>query len=275
VASNDHTVSLWDTSQLDHGHVALLARLRGHTDQVHSVAFHPNGRVLASGGADQTIRLWRTRDGQAQGIFAQVAHKVSALAFAPNGQWLLTGNDSPPRPRQLTLLAYPTGPVQQTFTGHDNLVLATAVHPSGQWVATGGGDDKALLLWNMHTGQVLSRLASQGRTITAVGFAPDGQTISWGHTIRYTSDNDRGPLEQQFDLRRFVRLPGGISASTALRAHPQVGKVALTTEQGGPYNYAYRLHVHRDRTRLSTIERGSTTGYSHSAYTLTPDGQHL
>ena len=33
--------------------------------------------------------------------------------------------------------------------------------------------------------------------------------------------------------------------------------------------------MRRDRTRVSTIERGSTTGYRHSAYTLTPDGQHL
>jgi WD40 repeat protein len=275
VASNDCTVSLWDTSQLDQGHVARLARLRGHTDQVHGVALHPDGSVLVSGGTDQTIRLWRAQDGQPQRVFAQVAHKVSALAFAPNGQWLLTGNYSPPRPRQLTVFAYPAGQVQHTFTGHDNLVIATAFHPSGQWAASGGGDDKAILLWDIHTGQVLSRLASQGQTVTAVGFAPDGQTISWGHTTRYTSDNDRGPLEQQFDLRRLVRLSGGISASTALRAHTQVGQVELITEQGGPNNDAYRLHVRRGRTRVSTIEHDSTTGYRHSAYTLTPDGQYL
>jgi WD40 repeat protein len=173
------------------------------------------------------------------------------------------------------VFAYPTGQVQQTFTGHDNLVLATAVHPSGQWVASGGGDDKAILLWDSQTGQVLSRLAGQGQTITAVGFAPDGQTISWGHTTRYISDNERGPLEQQFNLTRLVRLPGGLASSTALRARPQIGTVELTPEQGGPYNDAYRLQVRRGRTLLSTIERGSTTGYRHSAYTLTPDSQHL
>jgi WD40 repeat protein len=273
--SNDHTVSLWDTTQLDQGPVARLASLRDHTDQVRSVVFHPDGSVLVSGGADQTIRLWRARDGQAQGVLAQAAHKVSALAFAPNGQWLLTGNYSPPRPRQLTVFAYPAGQVQRTFTGHDNLVIATAVHPSGQWVASGGGDDKAILLWDVHTGQVLSRLASQGQTITAVGFARDGRMISWGSTAHYTSDNDRGPLDQQFDLRHLVRLPRGVTPSAALRAQTQVGQVELSTEQGGPNNDAYRLHVRRGRTRVSMIERGSTTGYRHSAYTLTPDGQHV
>ena len=129
-------IGLWDTAQLAQHHVPLVARIRGHDDQVQTVAFHPSGTVLASGGKDHTIRLWQARDGAALGVFARSPYKVSALAFAPDGARLLAGNFSPPQPDRLTLLTYPSGKTEQVFTGHQNVVVATAFHPSGQWVAT-------------------------------------------------------------------------------------------------------------------------------------------
>jgi WD40 repeat protein len=272
-ASYDRTVGLWNTTQLAQHQVPLVARLRGHDDQVQTVAFHPSGTVLASGGKDQTIRLWQARDGTALGVFARPQHKISALAFAPDGTRLLAGNFSPPQPDRLTLVAYPSGKTERVFTGHQNVVVATAFHPSGQWVATGGGDHKEILLWQVHTGEVLARLQGAGRTIYAVGFSPDGRYLSWGQTAAYRSPNQQGPLEYQFDLTQLTRLPGGLTEVPPVQARERVGTLALVLEPGGPYQHNALLHVQDGTRRLSTIARGHTDGYRHSAYTLTPDGQ--
>ena len=271
-ASYDRTVGLWDTAQLTQSQATLVTRLRGHDNQVQTVAFHPSGTVLASGGKDQTVRLWQARDGAALGVFARPPHKVSALSFAPDGARLLAGNFSPPQPDRLTLLAYPSGKTEHVFTGHQNVVVATAFHPSGQWVATGGGERKEILLWQVRTGEVLSRLESTGRTIYAVGFSPDGRYLNWGQTAAYTSPNYQGPLDHRFDLTQLTRLPGGLTDASPVQALERLGTLSLALEQGGPYNHNARLHVQDGTRRLSTIERGHTDGYRHSAYTFTPDG---
>ena len=182
---------------------------------------------------------------------------------------------APPKPDRLTLYAYPSGKTQQVFPGHRDTVVAMAFHPSGQWVATGGGEHKEILLWQVPTGAILSRLTGTGQTIWAVGFSPDGRAISWGHTSQFRSLNDRGPLEHQFDFGRLVRRPGGLPRNAAVQAREQIDKLALAVEKGGPYGYDYRLRIQRGATVLGTIERGNADGYWHSAYTLTPDGTHV
>ncbi len=274
-ASYDHTVGLWNTAKLALGKMSLIAKLEGHEQVVRTVAFHPDGAVLASGSKDQTIRLWQAQDGKSLGIFTRADHKIAALAFSPGGNLVLAGNHAPPKPKAITLYTYPEGHKQQVFTGHQNTVLATAFHPGGQWVASGGGDQKEILLWSVHSGRVVSRLEGRGGTIWAAGLSKDGRYLSWGQTSRYTSHNDRGPLQHRFDLKELARLPDGLPAAEAMRAQVRVGKGELDVERGGPHNYDSRLNIRYGRKWLGTIERDQSNGYQHSAYSLTPDGQHV
>ena len=277
-ASYDGTVGLWNTAGLEQDAAPLIKRLRKHRKQVQTVAFHPHGAELISGGKDQTIRRWRSQDGAYLGVLARTPNQVAALAFAPDGRAVLAGRmGGGDRPKQIALYTYPKGRIQRKFTEHANVVIATAFHPNGQWVASGGGDNKEVLLWEIATGKILSRMEGRGQTVWAIGFSKDNQYLIWGQTYRHVFEpgKDRGRLEHRFDLRKLERLSGAGARRTAIRSRARLDEIDIKAERGGPQHYIDRLYIERGGKRLSTIKRDSTNGYRHRSYTLAPDGASI
>jgi WD40 repeat protein/serine/threonine protein kinase len=150
--------------------------LRGHEDMVVSLAFSPDGKTLASGGADNLIRLWDVVAGKAIGE-PLGGHEgvVSGVAFSPDGKMLASAGG------EATIRLWDAGtgkPLGEPLNGRGYVVLSVAFSPDGNVLASGCAD-RAIRLWSVPTRKALGEpLRGHGSSITNVIFCPDGRTFA-------------------------------------------------------------------------------------------------
>jgi len=157
----------------------LTSALSGHTGSVYSVAFSPDGRLLASGSSDWTIRLWDVGTGQVVRTLSRHTDSVYSVAFSPDGRLLASGSWD----RTIRLWDVGTGQVVRTLSGHTYSVSSVAFSPDGRLLAS-GSDDRTIRLWDVGTGQVVRTLSGHTYLVNSVAFSPDGRLLASGSSDR-------------------------------------------------------------------------------------------
>ena len=146
--------------------------LQGHTRGVFSVLFSPDGKVVASGANDNTIRLWNVATGEALNTLSHPG-AVNSMSFSPDGTTVASGADD----NNVHLWDVATGNRITTLHGHANDVRSVSFSSDGSTLAS-GSDDNTVKLWDVGAGNTISTLVGHTDGVLSVLFAPDGKVLA-------------------------------------------------------------------------------------------------
>ncbi len=193
-----------------------LKRLQGHTSSVRSISYSPDGKVIASGSRDKTIKLWnsdgtllKTLSGHSQGVFS--------VSFSPDGKVIASSS------RDKTIKLWTSdGILLKTLVGNNNVIRHVKFSPDGDTILGYSERDDSILLWSLNdTNLKPLKTWKAHKTINSVVFSRDGKTIAslgsdgissvrsddkvklWSSDGKFIKEIDI-PIQQQFHAISFT-----------------------------------------------------------------------
>ena len=170
----DH-VRVWD---LDSANAAARQEANvGHVGGANDVTFSPDGKLVASGGADDTIRLWDVAGGKELKVLRGHTGQVATLRFTPDGKSLVSGGSD----ATVRVWDVKSGIEAKVLTGHTHQIADVAVSPDGSLIASASWDGTVRLHGTCPPApRPPCCAASYTHRVSCVAFSPDGKRLVSG-----------------------------------------------------------------------------------------------
>src|SRR5262245_1344074 len=226
--------------------------------EVHSVAFSPDGKILAEGNASRTIGFWDVGSGKLIRSFEGHSGKVYSVAFSPDGKTLASASAD----HTIKLWQAPSGKLIRLLSGHKGSVFSVAFSPDGKTLASAGDDydGSALRLWEVSTGRPIHSFEESKVWATSVVFSPDGKTLA-------SVSGENSIKLWDVVARKFIRsLPGHRNTIYSLAFSPD-GKMLAS----GSNDHKVKLWD----VSAGKLIRNYENGQSVNAVAFSPDGKTL
>ncbi|HEU4596717.1 MAG TPA: serine/threonine-protein kinase [Pyrinomonadaceae bacterium] len=269
-----------------------LAARHTHHDHGRSVAFSPDGRLVAT--AAERVVLWDAAT-HAKLVPLEYESIVWSVAFSPDGRWLVSTHGDG------AILAWDVAEreLAANLREHSGGVRAVAFSPDGRRLAS-ASEDKSVIVWGAEDGRKEAVLDGHQTRVTAVAFSPDGR--------RLASADHSGNLILWDEARRAPRLtfkspeleysyclaisPDGRSAATTYAVYDLETGHPLIPQGGTFWRYVYSATFSADGRLLigvtdrgeiifvnartwQLLERQKVVDVPLISLSLSPDGRHL
>lgn len=167
--------------------VQQIESLQGQSFLIRSIAYNPDGRLLAlsqQGTETQAypIYLCHIQTGACEQIFSGHHHFARLLKFSSDGI-ILASSDYAQETNQYKPEAriwnVKTGACLLTLQGHTRLINDLAFDPDDRWLATASSDE-TIKLWDLRTGECVKTFLGHSNRVLSIAFSPNGRFIASG-----------------------------------------------------------------------------------------------
>lgn len=272
--SKTTTIYLWN---LETGE--LLRSLSGHSLRVNSLAFSPDGRILASGSNDKTIKIWNLETGELLHTLTGHSANVRTVAITPDGKTLVSSGGGGIKVWDLA-----TGELLRTLSDDLEYVGSITISPDGQTLASEA--HSVIKVWNLGTGDLIHTLEFL-QPIT-VAFSPNGKMLASGSSTCYDDGAIVKIWQVPFESEEYIQQQGASELAAAQELASVEGyfdpenlkdareriNISIVRRQGQPQFRKSLLKAYNSRCVITGCDAEQVLEAAHIIPYLGPDTNH-
>ena len=198
--------------------IAVFPQL-GHAATVETITFSPDGKYMASGSGDNTVKIWEVESGRELRTLSGHTDTVLSIAFSPDGKHIVSGSDD----NSVQIWDVESGNKLQGFSGR-----RAAYSPDGRYiafVASGGG--RTIKIWDVNRGRELRTLSGHTDSVLSIAYSPDGKYIVTG-----SANNDKTVKIWDANSGRELRTLSGHYGGVGSVAYSPDGRYIVSSNGG-------------------------------------------
>ena len=176
-ADSEGKIKIWQLNK-NNDSPELIDNLSGHKSTINQIEYSRDGKVLASAGADNKIKIWDTESSELIYILKVPALQetqelgVNSITFSQDRNLLISGNQD----KTIQIWDLTNNSILSTLEGHSDLLKTVIISPNNKIIAS-AGDDNTIKIWNIK-GEFLQTIEAHNLAINSLKFTTDGKILA-------------------------------------------------------------------------------------------------